>query len=119
MTARRRRSKLLGAWMVASAVYVLVAAGFSVTPIRHALTAADRAAPPPVPATSSGPVPEAPDPPAVTIAKAVGKQALVVFAPPALALWFGWDVWFAVTGFFPRRDRIREAEGQGAEEPEA
>jgi hypothetical protein len=39
----------------------------------------------------------------VAIARAVGKQAAIVLGPPALALWFGWDVWFALTGFFPAR----------------
>ncbi len=51
---------------------------------------------------STGPIPDAPDTGPVKIAKAVAKQGAIVFAPPALALWFGWDVWFAVTGFFPR-----------------
>ena len=42
------------------------------------------------------------------VAKAVGKQAAIVLGPPALALWFGWDVWFAVTGFFPGLRRSKD-----------
>ena len=29
-------------------------------------------------------------------------RAAVVVVPPLLLLWFGWDVWFALVGFFGR-----------------
>jgi hypothetical protein len=85
--------------MVASSVYVLAAIGSSITPLQDAFEAAGRAPQ----QASSGPVQGASEAPRMTLMKAVGKQALIVLAPPALLLWFGWDVWFAFTGFFPPR----------------
>lgn len=92
--------------MVATAIYVAAAAAFSISPVQHAIAEAKAtpSAPPPRVATS-GPIPDEPDTGPMKIAKAVGKQAAIVFGPPALVLWFGWDVWFAVTGFFPGRRR--------------
>lgn len=118
MTAHPVGSKLFRAWAVASALYVLVAIGFSLAPIQAAFEAADRT-PAAAPAASGNRRAEAPDTPRLKIAKAVGKQALIVLAPPALVLWFGWDAWFAITGFFPSRrtrsdearDPARDAEG--------
>ena len=116
MTVRHHRSKLLRTWMVASCVYVLAAIGFSVTPLQDAFKAAGRA-PALAPATSSGSVRGASEASRMTLAKAVGKQALIVFAPPALVLWFGWDVWFAFTGFFPPRREAAKAGRDDAEDP--
>ncbi|MBS0332598.1 MAG: hypothetical protein JSS35_07510 [Proteobacteria bacterium] len=89
--------------MIAAAAYVLVAAGFSVAPIRQAIVQARATpiAPPPLVTTISGPIPEAPDTGPVRIAKAIGRQAAIVLGPPARALWFGWDLWFTLVGFFP------------------
>jgi hypothetical protein len=114
---RRTRSGagLIRAWTVASIVYVLIAGGLSVGPIRRAFAQADRpvaavAAPPP---SSRGPIPDAPDSPGVMVAKAVGKQAALVFGPPLLALWFGWDAWFAIQGFLSK-----DTKSPGGGEPE-
>ena len=96
--------------MIAAAIYVFIAAGVSLGPIRNAIDEAQSFKPPPPPraASTSGPIPEAPATASVKIAKALAKQAAIVFGPPALALWFGWDVWFAVTGFFPSRRKTVE-----------
>ncbi|HZZ68548.1 MAG TPA: hypothetical protein VFE18_10275 [Phenylobacterium sp.] len=106
MTERRLPgANLVRAWAVASALYVLVAGALSVAPIREALAqAAHPAAAAPIVRVGDGPVPEAPDTPAIKLAKAIGKQAAIAFAPPLLLLWFGWDLWFAIQGFW-RRDR--------------
>ena len=98
---RRSGTGLIRVWTLVSVVYVLVAGGLSVSPIQRAIDRADRAvvaaaAPPP---PSNGPLPDPPDSPGVMVAKAVGKQAAIILGPPLLALWFGWDVWFAVQGF--------------------
>jgi hypothetical protein len=114
MTARRPASKLLRTWMIASSAYVLGAIGFSVTPIRDAIAAAGPA-PQSVQATESRHGREATEPPTVRIARTVGKQALITFAPPALALWFGWDVWFAIQGFSRRGGATPEAERHEAD----
>jgi len=100
----RSGSGLMRAWTLASIAYVLVAGGLSVGPIQRAFAQADRpvaavAAPPP---PSTGPLPDAPDSPGVRVAKAVGKQVALVFGPPLLALWFGWDAWFAIQGFLSK-----------------
>lgn len=104
--SKPRGARLLKIWAVASILYVAVAGGLSVQPIRAALAQARLPAPAPVavapPRTSKGPVPDAPDTPAVKLAKTVAKQAAIAFAPPLLALWFGWDVWFAILGWWSR-----------------
>ncbi|HEX4095934.1 MAG TPA: hypothetical protein VHX64_04355 [Caulobacteraceae bacterium] len=104
MTERRRPgANLVRAWAVASAVYVLVVGALSVAPIREALAQAARpAAAPPTVRVGDGPVPEAPDTPTLKLAKAIGKQAAIALAPPFLVLWFGWDLWFAIQGFWLR-----------------
>jgi hypothetical protein len=94
--------------MIAAAFYVVVAAGFSVTPIRHAVAEAQAFRPPPRARSTLGPIPEAPDTAPVRIAKALARQAAIVLGPPALALWFGWDLWFALSGFFPSRRKPLE-----------
>ncbi|HEX3886881.1 MAG TPA: hypothetical protein VHW05_05250 [Phenylobacterium sp.] len=107
MTERRRPgANLVGAWAVASAIYVLVAGALSVSPIREALAQAAHpaATPAPIVRVGDGPVPEAPDTPTLKLAKAIGKQAAIALAPPFLVLWFGWDLWFAIQGFW-RQDR--------------
>jgi len=114
---RRRRSGagLMRAWMLISIVYVLVAGALSVGPVQRAIDQADRAVPvaaPPPP--TDGPLPDPPDSPGVIVAKAVGKQAAIVLGPPLLALWFGWDVWFAVQGFLAKGAKPREGEQEGS-----
>lgn len=92
--------------MIAAAIYALAAAGFSVAPIRHAVAEAGASQAPPAPAApTKGPIPDTPDTGRVKLAKAVARQAAIVVGPPALALWIGWDLWFAIVGFFPRRGR--------------
>jgi hypothetical protein len=101
--------------MLISIVYVLVAGALSVGPVQRAIDQADRAVPvaaPPPP--TDGPLPDPPDSPGVIVAKAVGKQAAIVLGPPLLALWFGWDVWFAVQGFLAKGAKPREGEQEGS-----
>jgi hypothetical protein len=107
---KRPGASLFRFWALASLLYCLVAGALSVAPIRTALAQANEPQPPPTtaPQTSRGPVPEAPDTPTVKVAKSVAKQAAIVFAPPLLTLWFGWDLWFAVVGFLSPRDRTKD-----------
>lgn len=98
------------AWAVGSAIYTIAAVALSVGPIQHAMVEAGRPAAAAAPVTvGDGPIPEAPDSPKVRFAKTVGERALIVVVPPFLALWFGWDVWFAVEGF---RSRQRKDAGE-------
>lgn len=102
-TADRPRpgARLIRVWTAAAILYVAAAGWLSVAPIRAALAQADGPAPASasIPASWKGPLPDAPDSPAVKVAKTVAKQAAITFAPPFLVLWFGWDVWFAARGF--------------------
>jgi len=108
-SARRRpspsRSRLLRLWTIVSAAYVLVAAAASAGPLQATVERALAAAPRPAAAQplhpSGGPIPEAPDGRGEMLAKAIGLEALLLAGPPLLLLWFGWDVWFALAGFFP------------------
>jgi hypothetical protein len=93
-------------WLIAALAYGLAAGLLSVAPIRTAITQAQRPVAPPARPDSglSGPLPDAPDSPGLALGKVIGRQAVLVVGPPLLVLWFGWDVWFAVTGFLrPRR----------------
>lgn len=56
---------------------------------------------------SDGLLRDRPDTAAVTDAKIIAGQAAVIAAPPLLALWFGWDVWFAVVGLLEVRAHAR------------
>jgi hypothetical protein len=98
----RSGPRLFKAWAVAAAIYVAVAIGFSVAPIRSALErTADTAGGPPSSAQS------APRQPALLEVGA--RQAAIVAGPPLVLLWFGWDLWFAVLGFLePKRDPAEE-----------
>jgi hypothetical protein len=113
---RRSGTGLLRVWTLVSVVYVLVAGALSVSPIQRTIGEADRAvaavARPPPP--SNGPLPDPPDSPGVMVAKAVGKQAAIVLGPPLLALWFGWDVWFAVQGFLSKGATPPQGEQEGS-----
>ncbi|HEY8003664.1 MAG TPA: hypothetical protein VIE16_05515 [Phenylobacterium sp.] len=104
--ANRKRpgSRLLKVWAVISVLYVGVAGALSVHPIRSAIAEAGQpAAAIPAPRLDTrGPLPEAPDTPAMKLGKTVARQAAITLAPPLLALWFGWDLWFALTGFLSR-----------------
>lgn len=109
----RSRRRLLRLWAVVSAAYVVIAAAGSALPLRAAIGRAQAAharaaeAPPPRvrPPRPDGPLPETPDGPAEILAKAAGGELLLLAGPPLLLLWFGWDVWFALAGFFPALDR--------------
>jgi hypothetical protein len=107
---------LLRIWLVAAAVYVLVAGAMSVAPIKAALLRAHEPPParPAQVAPTNGPIPDAPDSPAIALAKSLARQAAVVAGPPLLTLWFGWDFWFAVTGFLERRAHAGRGDGGGA-----
>jgi hypothetical protein len=97
--------KIFRVWLAASALYVAVIGVISITPMRTAIEAA-RNAPPPAPVVqTTGPI-HTPESPAMKAASVIGRQALLGLAPPLLLLWFGWDLWFAVSGFRQlRRDR--------------
>ena len=100
---------LLRTWAVAAVIYVVVAGAWSVAPIRAAVLRAQepvRAQPAPA-APADGPIPDAPDSPAVALAKSLAWHAAVVIGPPALTLWFGWDLWFAAAGLLELRARSR------------
>ena len=112
---------LLKGWLVIALIYVTAAAAFSIAPVRAAIG---------IPATgqvASQRQPEArgdahPDPPpsrTVRIGRAVTIQAAITFAPPLLALWFGWDVWFAVIGFLPDRAACRTPAADEGLDPKA
>ncbi|MFI4966409.1 MAG: hypothetical protein ACHP9T_13705 [Caulobacterales bacterium] len=108
---RRPGARLIRTWALASIAYVAAAGALSVAPVREVMTQAARPAPlaPTLPASWKGPLPDAPDSPAVKVAKVVARQAVIAFAPPFLVLWFGWDVWFAARGFLaPDRKAPRE-----------
>jgi hypothetical protein len=81
----------------------LVGAGLdSVRPIDSALSYArshHAATVKAAPVNLNGPLPSPPDSPGVAAAKVVARQAAIIFAPPLLLLWFGWDLWFAAVGF--------------------
>lgn len=127
--SRRRsphsRSRLLRAWAIVSAAYVLIAAAGSAGPLSAAIGQAQTAQARPAAAQglphrrepAGGPIPDAPDSPSEKMAKAVGAEILLLFGPPLLLLWFGWDVWFALTGFFPAVNRTsrRRAEAPAGE----
>jgi hypothetical protein len=85
-------------------LYVAAAGALSAAPIRQAIAQAQGLAPPSVQPNvlPTGPLPEAPDSPSLRLWKAVGRQGLIIVGPPLLALWFGWDVWFAVSGLLSR-----------------
>lgn len=108
-STRRRpspsRSRLLRLWSIVSAAYVAVAVAASAGPLQAAVERALTTTPPPASAQplqpSGGPIPEAPDSQGQMLAKAIGLEALLLAGPPLLLLWFGWDVWFALAGFFP------------------
>jgi hypothetical protein len=108
--AQRRLGRLLlRCWLGASAFYVVIACIMSVAPIRSAVAQAHHPATPPVHQSErlNGPLPDGPESPAFMIGKAVARQTALTLAPPFLVLWFGWDVWFAVTGFLQPRARTR------------
>jgi hypothetical protein len=81
---RRAGRFLLKCWVVAAAIYVVAAGVMSVAPIRIAIVRADH--------TRASP-------PSLVIGEVVARQAAITLAPPLLALWFGWDLWFAAVGF--------------------
>lgn len=112
--ARRngRRHRLLQGWLVLAMLYVAVAGALSAAPIRHAIAQAQEPAPPYVQpkVAPTGPLPEAPDSPSLRLWKVIGRQGLIIAAPPLLALWFGWDVWFAVSGLLSRDSRSQRPE---------
>jgi hypothetical protein len=56
----------------------------------------------------TGPLPDKPDGPALAIGKVIVRQVALSVGPPLLVLWFGWDVWFAVTGFLQPRTAVRD-----------
>ena len=92
-------------WLVAALIYVLAVAGLSVEPVRQAFRSARYAAPASavsVHVSPTGPIPDAPASPRLHAYQVAGRQALIAIAPPLLLLWFGWDAWFAVTGFLRR-----------------
>lgn len=91
---------LLGSWAAVSLLYVLVIGVISIGTIQ---SAADRARHPQVrpvlrAEAVTGPIPDGPPGPAAAIGEAIAMQAALALGPPFLVLWFGWDVWFAVTG---------------------
>lgn len=92
--------RLLQAWGVAAVLYALTAAVLSVGPIRqviHEGAAESARAAPSASVRGAG------------VVKIVGRQAAIVVGPPLLLLWFGWDVWFVIVGFFGRdRDTPEE-----------
>ena len=92
-------------WLVAALIYVLAVLGLSVGPVRQAFRSARQTAPTntaPVYVSPTGPIPDAPASPRLHAYRLAGRQALIAIAPPLLLLWFGWDAWFAVTGFLRR-----------------
>ena len=40
-------------------------------------------------------------------------RAAIILGPPLLALWFGWDVWFAVEGFLSKAAKPPQDEQEG------
>ena len=117
---KRSGSGLFKCWAFASVVYVLVAGALSIEPARDVITdPQDVSRANPMPQTRvTGPLPEAPNSRGEEIARVIAKQAGICLAPPLLALWFGWDVWFATVGFLSRdRHDGKEVAGTEAELP--
>jgi hypothetical protein len=90
------------AWAAGAIIYVLAAMAVSAAPLRAAFR--DTRAAVGESATydtlaSTGRSASA----KVKLREVVIKQVAIVIAPPLLLLWFGWDLWFAVAGFFDRR----------------
>jgi hypothetical protein len=99
--------RIFRVWLAASALYVAVIGLISIAPIRTAIETAKQApaptAPPAAPIHTTGPIADAPASPGMKAAEVAGRQALIAAAPPLLLLWFGWDLWFAVSGLLPLR----------------
>ena len=117
---KRSGSGLFKFWAFASVIYVLIAGALSIEPVRGVITdAKDVSRASPMPQTPvTGPLPEAPNSPGEEIAWVIAKRAGICLAPPLLALWFGWDVWFATVGFLSRdRHDGKEVAGTEAELP--
>lgn len=112
--SRPSRSRLLRLWAIVASVYVLVAAAASAGPLKAAIAHAQTVRQPAAarlrlePHAAGGPIPDAPDSPVELVAKAVGLEVLLLAGPPLLLLWFGWDVWFALAGFFPALGKASE-----------
>lgn len=111
---RPKRRGLLKFWFGAAVLYMAWTCTLSVAPIRSAIIQAQGPAPEHAEqqrqVQPTGPLPDAPDSPAVKLGKVIGRQALIVVGPPLLALWFGWDVWFAVIGLLPGPASARRPE---------
>ena len=120
--APRSRRRLLRAWAAASAASVLIAALGSAQPFMAAVARAPAAPAPTLMGRKAhprgpadGPIPDAPDGPAEVSAKAAGAELWLLAGPPLLLLWLGWDVWFALVGFFPA---LAGGSARRAQEPE-
>ena len=97
MTAKRHSfygRRLFQAWVLVASVYACAATVFSIAPIRSAILAAPSA-------TTAAAAPNL-GAHKTEVAKIAARQAAIVVVPPLLLLWFGWDVWFALVGFFGR-----------------
>lgn len=104
---------LLKGWFIVAVLYVVMAGAYSVPPIQAAIrqVGSPRVSLSAGTGKSSDARREGPDNPALAVAEVAAKQAAIVLGPPLLALWFGWDVWFAVVGFLePRRRSLQEAD---------
>jgi hypothetical protein len=100
---------LFKGWVVAAAAYVLLATFHALGPIEAALARSQRqaAAPPAQAGLPEGGSADEPAGAAPILGRTVLQYGAIIFAPPLLVLWFGWDVWFAVTGFLERRPQDR------------
>lgn len=98
---------LLKGWFIAAGLYVSVAGAYSVQPVQAAIrhVRSPGVALPAGTGKSSDARRRGPDNPALAVAEVAAKQGAIVFGPPFLTLWFGWDVWFAVVGFLELRRR--------------
>jgi hypothetical protein len=101
-TKSRLGGTLFRVWLGASAIYVAVILAVSVSPIKAAVKLARQPYVAPVAVHNTGPD-NPPESPTMRAAEIVGRQGLIGLAPPLLALWFGWDAWFAAAGFLGTR----------------
>lgn len=102
---------LLKGWFIVAVLYVVMAGAYSVQPVQAAIrhVRSPGVSLPAGTGKSSDARRRGPDNPALAVAEVAAKQGAIVFGPPFLTLWFGWDVWFAVVGFLePRRRFLRE-----------